>query len=312
MLPAQLVNVAESALPPLPPVETFLKDLEKGHESLTSESTDTAIFGDTFVGGVPQPEGSTKNQKGAYAAVKNFQKVCEKKGWNPTNLDEYMVAFAKWVLNVDCLFDTEPEKIAAKAQRQVLCQEAGVPMYEWAPQTLTTYINALAVLHRQGRPESVIVPKAKKQFPQFVRFSDAAASRHKQIRARKPETAVLNDDDLLKLHAATRWDSWFDVQRYNILVLSFNIGQRQESLKLLRVGNFTRVTADDGQEMIKHPPVCVAFLRRSRRCPRSSLWSAIWHGGAPITTTPCSPRHRLRKGRQLPWERTTCLTLSPS
>ena len=80
MMPAQLVNVAESSLPKLPTPQEFLKDLERGMESLTSESTDTAPFGDTFSEIVPQPEGSTKNQKGAYAAIKNFQKVCEANG----------------------------------------------------------------------------------------------------------------------------------------------------------------------------------------------------------------------------------------
>ena len=79
-----------------------------------------------------------------------------------SNLDEYMVAFAKWVLSMDSLFNTQPEKIVAKAKRQALCQQAGVPMHEWAPSTLTTYVNALAALHNWEMPESSSVPKAKK------------------------------------------------------------------------------------------------------------------------------------------------------
>ena len=62
---------------------------------------------------------------------------------------------------------------------------------------------------------------------------------------------VLNDADVLKMHANTRWDSWYEVQRYNIIVLLYSLGQRQESLKLLRVGNFHDAVSDDGEKLLK-------------------------------------------------------------
>ena len=73
-MPAQLVNVSKSNLPPLPTPEEFLKDAKRGMESLIKASTDSVLFGDTFSDAVPQPEGSEKNQKGAYIAKQIFKK----------------------------------------------------------------------------------------------------------------------------------------------------------------------------------------------------------------------------------------------
>ena len=148
MLPAQLVNVAESALPVLPTPAVFLQDLEKGFESLTSESSDVTLFGDTFAGQIKQPEGSTKNQKQAFVALRNFQKVCDKKGWSTENLDEYMVAFAKWVLSVKTLFETEAEMIVAKAKRQQICSEAERPFVSLATHKTATHCSVPRRVHR--------------------------------------------------------------------------------------------------------------------------------------------------------------------
>jgi hypothetical protein len=117
----------------------------------------------------PSPGQRQKSEGGIYRLT-NFQKVCELRGYATTDLDDYMVAFAKWVLSVHALHDTEAEKIATKAQRQLPCQRAGVPMYEWAPQTLTSYVNALAVLYKSTKTKNPIVPKAKCHFPKFVTF----------------------------------------------------------------------------------------------------------------------------------------------
>jgi hypothetical protein len=58
------------------------------------------------------------------------------------------------------------------------------------------------------------------------------------VKSRAPEVKVLDDADLLKMHANTKRDFWFDVWRFNIIVLAYNLGQRRESLQELTVGNF--------------------------------------------------------------------------
>ena len=237
MLPAQAVNVAEAAMPRPPPPCVFLEFLKKAMEAPKVPTADVQLFGDIFPE-VRQPPGTEKNQKGAYAAITNFQKVMVNQNVVIENLDDYMVAFAKWTLSMESLFDDDSQKVAAKAQRAVLCQAAGVPMYQWSPDTLTTYSNALGLLYKQARPPIIIIMKASAQFPKFVRFLDAARSRLKKKRARAPQTKVLDDDDILVLHGKTVWGSWFEAQRMNIVVLAYGLGQRRESLQELCVGNF--------------------------------------------------------------------------
>lgn len=120
MLPAQLVNVAEAALGETPSPADFLKGLKQAMESQDAAPADEALFGDTFPTTVPQPEGSEKNQKGAYVAITNFEKFCQYKGFQTDNLDIYMLAFAKWVLCMPALFDTEAEQVAFKAKKNEL------------------------------------------------------------------------------------------------------------------------------------------------------------------------------------------------
>ena len=141
MLPAQLVNVAEAALGETPKVDEFLARLKKAIEPKEESEVDGALFGDTFKNVAPQPSGSEKTQKGGLKALLDFQKVLDHKALVITDLDDYFVAFAKFVLKVQSLFDTEIERVNCKAQRKVLCEAAGVPMREWSPETLTTYTN---------------------------------------------------------------------------------------------------------------------------------------------------------------------------
>ena len=94
-----------------------------------------------------------------------------------TDLDEYFVNFAKFVLKVQSLFDAQQERADCTAQRKEMCDAAGVKMREWSPETLKTYVNRLGVLYKMTKPPKGIVPKAKSQFPTFVRFTNSAASR---------------------------------------------------------------------------------------------------------------------------------------
>ena len=217
MLPAQLVNVAEAGLRDTPSPDDFIRRLQKAVESQDETSVDSALFGDTFKNVAPLPAGSEKTQKGGLRALLEFQKVLDHKKLVISDLDDYFVAFGKFVLKIQSLFDTEAERVTCKAQRMVLCNAAGVGMREWSPETLTTYINGLASLYKSTKPPAGIVPKASAQFPKFVRLCEAAGSRWKKVKARRAATRILDDDDLEKLHGATQWDSWRSVQRFNIL-----------------------------------------------------------------------------------------------
>ena len=64
------------------------------------------------------------------------------------------------MLSFTSLFEGNANVIAAKAQWEVLCKRAGVPMYEWAPKIMATYINTAASLQKLAKLAVCIVPKA--------------------------------------------------------------------------------------------------------------------------------------------------------
>jgi hypothetical protein len=168
MMPAQLVNVAEAALGPLPPVDAFLAALEQAQNPARPPPADTVLFGDTFAEQPGLPTGTEKNQKLSFHAAMDFAKVLAHQNCVLSNLDDWMTAFAKWTLSVGCLFDDATQRDVALAQRKDLCAAAGVPVRYWSPPTLKTNVNALALMYKQTGPASGIVPRAQIQFPNSV------------------------------------------------------------------------------------------------------------------------------------------------
>ena len=74
MLPAQLVNVAEAGLGPLPTTRDFLDRLKLAMEPPTESNADVGLFGDTFSSPIPLPPGSVMNQKGTFLAITTDRK----------------------------------------------------------------------------------------------------------------------------------------------------------------------------------------------------------------------------------------------
>lgn len=178
------MSVVEAGLGLLPALTDFLSSfLKMALESPQDKNVLGPIaFWDTFSRTVPQPKASIKNQKGGTWLFVQFPKelCCERASvlGERADLDEHMNAFAMWVLTMHTFFETEREKIAA--QRQVLYQQSGAPICDWAQHTLATYMNVLAVLHKQAKPLHPIVLKANANSHLLFKFVDAAASRHKK------------------------------------------------------------------------------------------------------------------------------------
>ncbi len=156
MLPAQIANVAEAALGPLPTTSAFLHALTRARE--TPGTPGQALFGQTFAENQKQPPGSEKNQGIALKCAKEFQKVCEMRQTPMENLDEWMCSWAMFTLDVDFLLEDDTARTAAITQRKELCQAAEVDMRSWTPQTLKTMVNALALLYKMTPPTHGIVP----------------------------------------------------------------------------------------------------------------------------------------------------------
>ena len=89
------------------------------------------VYGDTFAEADIEPLGTYRNQKKALGAVLDFAKVLEHKQVVITDLDEWMTAFAQWTLGVEWLFESKEAAEAALAQRNALCEAAGVAVRCW-------------------------------------------------------------------------------------------------------------------------------------------------------------------------------------
>ena len=118
--------------------------------------------------------------------MKDFQKVLQTKKIPCENLDIFFRKFAKWALEPAALWDTDAEALQPMADREALCQLAGVTLRRWSPATLVTNVNALAKLYRQGGPGDGIVPSAEKQFPEFCLFVNGCVGRFRGKEANKP------------------------------------------------------------------------------------------------------------------------------
>ena len=69
--------------------------------------------------------------------------------------------------------------------------------------------------------------------------------------ARQEPTPVLKETEVQALYDKTNWSSWFEAQRMNFLVSSYQLGQRPESLMRLCVGNFQPKVLEGGQKSIE-------------------------------------------------------------
>ena len=110
-------------------------------------------------------KGQKKTQKAAFSVCKDFEQVWEIRKVVLSNLDEWFTAFSKWTLDPVALADTKEEQDKILAQRKELCHLSAVPVRVWSPQSLKTYLNALAKAYNSSSPPHGIVPSIEKQFP---------------------------------------------------------------------------------------------------------------------------------------------------
>lgn len=244
MLAGHLATVAEAALGPLPTSEEFLKRIKVGSHGpppAERQRVDDTLFANLFAA-PSSPHGTEQIQKGALKAAEDFQKILDTQKAPISNLDEWMMAFAKWTLHPKFLFDDTKEGEKLHAQRVRVCEEASIPPRMWQPTTLKTVVNALAMIYRATQPEHGIVPSSSKQFPNFCKFFNVAIKRFKAQQATQPtQTKPLQNAEVEVLFTQTNWQSPYENQRMNLLLFGYHLGQRPETLVRLQVGNFRMI-----------------------------------------------------------------------
>ena len=106
------------------------------------------------------------------------------------------------------------------------------------------------LLYKTADGKGCVVPSETTKFPKYCAFFNEAYRREREQQARKPEVAVLSCEELEKLYDHTNWQSPYEAQRTNLLIMCFTLGQRPESIEALCVGNFHRIpTADNSLEI---------------------------------------------------------------
>ena len=94
--PAQARNVAEAALGP-PPLRST--------QAPRPAPADVSLFGEVYAKPAAPKEGTEKVHQTALKAAEEFENVCCCKGVEFLNLDDWMVAFAKWTLHPKFLLE---------------------------------------------------------------------------------------------------------------------------------------------------------------------------------------------------------------
>jgi hypothetical protein len=199
MLPAQLAIVAEAALGPTPDPGSFLKAL-KDHMKVEAPPPDALLFGSTFGAQPTAPFGTLKNQEMALRAAEEFQAVCDLRKAEYGDLDDWMRAFAYFTLAPQFLVEGKDKIKEALDGRKAMCAEAKVSVRTWAPQTLKTMVNALALLYRNTRPVHALVMSSTKQFPNFNKLFNVAVTKARGTATLVEPIEVLQDFEVEVLY----------------------------------------------------------------------------------------------------------------
>ena len=175
MLPAQVANVAEAALPPPPSSRDFLAGLRGVVSRRESPAVDAGLFGDLFSKDPNFSPGAKPNQLVALAAAEDFEKVRAMKQVSLEKLDDWLAAFAKFVLSPRCLFDNETDQNQCMLERLELCEHAGVQSRQWVPATLKTNVNALSALYKMADSHGAVVSSVPNRFPNYCAIFNASS-----------------------------------------------------------------------------------------------------------------------------------------
>ena len=173
----RISNMLDAALRPPPSIEEFMAVIAALLEVPAANTNIDSLFGEAFDGSVSaKPRGTVCVGKAACKAIATFHKLCKDKNKVYETLDDFMVGFAKWVLSVEVLADTEEQRHLIGQQRRTLCGNT-YPVYNISPTTMRTYVNGLATVWNQQNTEVKVVLSSLMQFSKFNEFMRVCVTR---------------------------------------------------------------------------------------------------------------------------------------
>ena len=245
-------KVSEAQLPMPPAVEAFIGALEEWKGKKPDEPRGSNMFGDDSDNEdqIGKPANTKKAGAVAVNVAMQFQRVSEANNQVYKSLDDWLVGFVKFTVDVRAMNSEKDKQKKYPETRKQLCGEE-YKVRSLSPSTIKTYINALAGIYNTRRQENQFVPSSNMRFPGFNSYYAHVDKLFKVIDAIKeaenPEEEILQDAELEKLWEDTNFQSVFEVQRYNIMIFAYVTGFRGDTLQHMLTKTFERGTDEHGK-----------------------------------------------------------------
>ena len=179
-----------------------------------------------------------------------FAKLCADAGAQYASLDEWLISWAKWVIEPQELCDKLEDAEAVTERRKVQCAEGGYKLFSIPVTSFKTYLNACGRAHNQVS-ETRIVVSSNHQFQELQLFLSECVRRYRSRKAQKqaeqPDAEVLSQEEYLTIMAKPS-QNVIDEQRRNMLALAFCTGLRASSIERLQCNSFKEGKSEDGRK----------------------------------------------------------------
>ena len=270
-------KVSEAQLPTPPRVEQFIGVLQecKDKKEDTKEPINSNMFEDDsdHEDQIGKPKNTKRTELVALNVAMEFQEVSATNNQVYRGLDDWLVRFVKFTVDVRAMNSEESKQKKYLENRKKLCGEH-YKVRSLSPSTIKTYVNALAAIYNTRRQENQWVPSSKMRFPEFNSYYAHVDKLYKEIEAihaaQTPEEEILQDTELEKLWNDTNFESPFEVQRYNIMILAYRTGFRADTMQHLIVKTFQRGNDQHGQYL--EPEKFIVFSALCFASPAACCW----------------------------------------
>ena len=199
---------------------------------------------------IGKPKSTKRTEAVAVNVAMGFQNVLVANKEVYKGLDEWLVGFVKFTLDVRAMNSEEIKQKKYLEKRKKLCGE-DYKVRSLSPSTIKTYINALAGIYHTRRQENQFVPSSKMRFPEFNSYFAHVDKLYEVIEAineaQNQEEEILQDVELEKLWKDTNFDSLFQVQRYNLMIFANRTGFCADTLQYLLTKTFERGNDQHGK-----------------------------------------------------------------
>ena len=144
---ARAAKVIEASLSAPPAVDKFVEFVQTLAAPKDAQPKADAVHGDMFKA-PERPKGTEKTEQAALKCFLHWATACKNEGGDYQTLDEFLLAWARWVIKVEELF-TDQAQMDECRQRRIRQAVPGVKVYSLPGLSFRTYSNAIMRLYGQ-------------------------------------------------------------------------------------------------------------------------------------------------------------------